>query len=139
MSAPDLVYDAFWPHQFQKATSLRLSWGPAEGATSYEVGIGASAYQSQLNPIEVPTGRTYLFKGLFPATNYYGAVRGKNADGVSSGWFVTQMATPVAQGIHPRYGEFIRLRQITDAWIEWEEINGNDIQPDYYDGGRIRG
>lgn len=37
----------------------------------------------------------------------------------------------------PRYAEFIWLKHITEKWVEWEEVNGNDLQQDFYDGGSV--
>lgn len=37
----------------------------------------------------------------------------------------------------PRVAEFIWLKQIVDRWIAWEEVDGDDIQEDFYDGGSL--
>jgi hypothetical protein len=39
----------------------------------------------------------------------------------------------------PRYAEFVWLKHITEQWVAWEEVNGNDPQEVFYDGGELNG
>ena len=39
----------------------------------------------------------------------------------------------------PRYAEFAWLKHLTEKWVEWEKVDGNDPQQEFYDGGLIDG
>lgn len=39
----------------------------------------------------------------------------------------------------PRYAEFVRLRTITEKWVEWENVDGNENDPQITDGGGPNG
>ena len=80
------------------ATSTALTWGPASGATSYDVYFGTS------NPPALVTNTAALtyYPTLAAGTNYYWQVAARNASGstASSAWsFTTAVSAPPAPGL----------------------------------------
>lgn len=138
---PEIITSIFFPPTGQKVTSILAQWVPPYGEpvpTSYEIGIGLDYSQAQDNAITVPGNVTkYNFKGLNPNTSYRVSIRPLNGTDAAEWTQAFPVVTKVPYGIQPRYAEFVWLKYITDKWTDWEEVNGNDVQPDFYDGGRV--
>lgn len=145
MSAPDIITSVWFPPAGQKATSLTVQWTPPEptetygAATSYEIGISQDVPDA--NPITLPASVTkYTFKGLFPNTFYRVAIRAVNDDGTSEEWTMTSWTTKADLEPRPRFAEFIRLKTITNRYLDWMIVDGNDFfDNEFYDGGNVNG